>query len=77
MSNSKRRITITIDDSVSDEIAIRLIERVVGAGKISHNSKDGDFYCWATIYQTSEGDIAVYTSDRAKSPNVAFRVSKI
>lgn len=72
----KRKITITVCDEISDLTAINLVKSVINQGKISHNSK-GDFYCWAAIFSVSEDDIAVYTSSRSKSPNVAFEVRKL
>jgi len=70
-----RRITITVHDDNPDETAVRLVRRIIRRGKISHNTK-GDYYCWATICNTPEGEFAVYTSCRCTPPNVAFHVMK-
>ncbi len=68
-----RRIIINIEGEITDETAIRLVRHVIGRGKISHSEK-GDFYCWATICNTSNGEIAVYTSEKSTHPNVSFKV---
>lgn len=72
-----KRITITIHDDISDETAIRLVKRVISAGKLSRGAK-GQYYCWATICQNApEGDIVVYTSPRSLPTNASFQIMKV
>lgn len=79
-----KRITITIHDDIPDDVALRLVSQAIQQGRISHNSKGEEFYCWAMIcvdpaLATGDADFddfnyAVYTSSKSKSPNAAFHV---
>ena len=64
-------MTIRIEDNIPDLTAIRCVEQVIEAGKISD---DGKSYCYATTFSTPLGEVAVITSRNRKSP--CFRVYK-
>ena len=79
-----KKITITVHDDIPDDVAWRLVLQTVKQGRISHNSKGEEFYCWAMISaqpgmsvdapEFDEFSYAIYTSFRCKSPNSAFHV---
>lgn len=58
-------MTIKIDDNIPDLIAIRCVKEVIKAGKVSDNGKS---YCYATIFASPLGEIAVITRRYRKSP---------
>lgn len=64
-------MTIRIEDDIPDLTAIRCVEQVIKAGKISDNGK---CYCYATTFSTPLGEVVVATLRNRKSP--CFRVYK-
>lgn len=70
-----KRITITIEDDISDADALQLAMQVVQQGKISG---DGKYYCYATEFKhpNYKESVMVYTSTRSKGPNVSFTIMK-
>lgn len=79
-----KRITITIHDDIPDDVALRLVMQTVQQGRISHNSKGEEFYCWGMLtadpiragedLDFEDFNYAVYTSPKSKAPNSAFHV---
>lgn len=70
-----KRITITVEDNITDADALQCVMQVVDGGKISG---DGKYYCYATMlkHPNYKEEIAVYTSPRVKGDNSAFTVMK-
>ena len=68
-----KRITIKVEDGISDADALQCVMRVVDGGKISG---DGKYYCAATMFKHPNYDeeVAVYTTTRCKEGNSAFVV---
>lgn len=62
-------MTIRIEDDIPDLTAIRCVEQVIEAGKISDNGKS---YCFVTTFSTPSGEVTVVTASNRKSP--CFRV---
>ena len=60
-------MTIRIEDTMSDLVAISLVKEVIEQGKISNN---GISYCYLTVF----GNICVQTQQYRKTP--CFRVYK-
>ena len=60
-------MTIKIEDTISDLVAISLVREVIEQGKISNN---GTSYCYLTVF----GNICVETQQYRKTP--CFRVYK-
>ena len=60
------KIIIENRSSVSDNVAISLVQRVITKGRVSN---DGKQYCYATVFRNPEqdGEIAVYTDLNKKS----------
>lgn len=52
---------IDIRDGIPDAIAVECVLNVVKAGKISEGEHGKMYYCWATIFDTSVGDVWVIT----------------
>lgn len=52
------KIHIDIRDDISPTVALECVKRVVEQGKIS---KDGQMYCYETIFYKDEGEVWVYT----------------
>lgn len=79
-----KRITITVHDDIPDDVALRLVLQTVEQGRISHNSKGEEFYCWAILsadparagddIDFEDFNYAICTSPQSKSPNSAFHV---
>lgn len=65
---------IDIRDGISDELALDLVSRVVRRGKVSQDSKGKKYYCWVTIFNVNDEEIAVYT--RGNRKNDCFVVYK-
>ena len=66
-------MTIKIEDNIPEQVALRCVLSVVNQGKISKDMKGNNYYCWATTFETSVGEIAVYTR---KYKNTSFIVKK-
>lgn len=81
-----KRITITIHDDIPDDVALRLALQTVQQGRISHNSKGEEFYCWGVLtvdpararedIDFEDFNYAVYTSSKSRFPNSAFHIMK-
>lgn len=76
-----KRITITIDDDISDVKALECVLTAVKEGRISKNSKGDKFYCWGILFPDINGDlssegITLWTSSRSKEPNASFRITR-
>ena len=66
-----RRITITIDENISDEDAIYAVLRIIKGGKQVEN---GNFY-YSSVVATENGDkVTVYTNLKTTPPNISFKV---
>lgn len=63
----KMKIQIDIRDNVSPTIALEAVRQVVSQGKISEGENGKNYYCWATSFETNEGDIVVSTRQYRKS----------
>lgn len=75
-----KRITITIDDDISDIDAIKCVLTAVTEGRISKDTKGNKFYCWGIIFPDKNDDIspagiALWTNRRSKEPNASFRIT--
>lgn len=71
-----KRIIITHDEEVSDELAVKSVAAVIEDGRIS-KGKHGMHYCWLTVFRNVDcGDIYVHTRTK-HHPNAAdsFHVS--
>lgn len=64
---------ITKADDISDSLALDLVAQVVMDGKISHDSKGNEFYCWCSHFTTPEGNFAVYTRRNLNQPSFDVR----
>ena len=58
---------IDIRDGISDELALDLVSLVVRNGKVSEDSKGKKYYCWITIFNIDNEEIAVYTRENRKN----------
>ena len=66
-----KRITITIDDDISD---VKALECVLT------DTKGNKFYCWGIVFPDKNDDIssngiALWTNNRSKEPNASFRIT--
>lgn len=60
-------LKIDIRDDISDELALYLVSRVVKNGKVSIDRKGKKHYCWMTIFNVNDEEIAVYTRNNRKN----------
>ena len=71
-----RRITISIDEHVTDEQAIESLLSVIRCGKISKGANGQDHYCWHTAFnytsKNSSKEIIVTTRLKYGSKNDRF-----
>lgn len=58
------RIHLDIRDDISPTMALEAVKQVVAHGRVSNNGK---MYCYATLFDTSEGKIVVSTREYRKS----------
>lgn len=58
---------IDIRDDISDELALYLVSQVVKNGKVCKDSKGKKYYCWMTIFNVNDEEIAVHTRDYRKN----------
>lgn len=63
----KSKINIDIWDNIKPELALRLVARVIAGGKISKGENGKMYYCWGTVFDTSDGKIMVSTRQYRKS----------
>lgn len=68
---------ITIEDNIDDATALALVAEVVKIGKISTDTKDNKFYCWATIITHNGVEYAVYTRRNINQPSFIVTKSKM
>lgn len=64
---TKIRINIDIRDNIEQGLALRLVARVVAGGKISRGENGKMYYCWLTVFDTPDGEIAVSTRQYRKN----------
>lgn len=64
---AKIRINIDIRDDIEQGLALRLVARVIDAGKISKGENGKMYYCWLTVFDTPDGEIAVSTRQYRKN----------
>jgi hypothetical protein len=72
----KRRIIVEIRDDIPDDVALRIVTRVVELGRISKGVRDQDHYCWATTFAVGDDEIVVYTREKYKTQADSFIVAK-
>ena len=65
------RIHLDIEDGIRPEIALECVKQVVQMGRISKNDT---MYCYATTFDTAQGEIEVYANDYRKSD--CFKITK-
>ena len=53
------KIQIEIRDDIKPEIALSCVARVVASGKISKGENGKMYYCWATTFDTPDGELTV------------------
>lgn len=58
------KMHLDIEDGISPEIALECVKQVVNMGRIS---KDDTMYCYATTFDTKNGELVVLTRDHRKS----------
>lgn len=61
------KIHIEIRDDISPSIAVECVNQVIIEGKVSHDTKGKAYYCWATRFATSEGNLVVSVRPYRKS----------
>jgi hypothetical protein len=61
------KIQIDIRNNISPTLALEAVKQVVAHGKISEGEKGKKYYCWATSFETNEGDIVVSTRQYRKN----------
>ena len=61
------RINIDIRDDIEQGLALRLVARVIAGGKISRGENGKMYYCWLTVFDTPDGEIAVSTRQYRKT----------
>lgn len=61
------KIHIEIRDDIKPEIALSCVVRVVASGKISKGENGKMYYCWLTVFDTPDGEIAVSTRQYRKN----------
>lgn len=64
---AKIRINIDIRDNIEQGLALRLVARVIEDGKISRGENGKMYYCWLTVFDTPDGEIAVSTRQYRKN----------
>lgn len=61
------KIEIDIRDEISPLLAINAVRQVIEKGKISKGEKGKMYYCWATFFDTMDGEIIVSTRQYRKN----------
>lgn len=61
------KIHIDVWDNINPEMALDLVARVVANGKISKGENGKMYYCWATLFDTPDGEIIVSTRQYRKT----------
>ena len=67
MMETKIKINIDIRDNIEPGLALRLVARVIDAGKISKGENGKMYYCWGTVFDAPDGEIMVSTRQYRKS----------
>lgn len=75
-----KRITITVDDDISDVDALECVLYADKQGRISKDSKGNKFYCWVIIFPNKDdefgpNELALCTNSTSKEPNSSFRIT--
>lgn len=75
-----KRITITIDDDISDVDALECVLYAVKKGRISQDSKGNKYYCWDILFPApsdsfSPDKYVLWTNRTSKEPNSSFRIT--
>ena len=70
---NKRRITIEIEEGISDKTAIERLLVVIQGGRVSIGAKGKEHYCWVTTW---EDGIRVYSKEKYKTDNDRFLIYK-
>lgn len=60
---------ITIKDNIPDDTALMLVLSVVNSGKVSHDTKGNDYYCWATTMRHGGELYDVWTRKNPNQPS--------
>lgn len=68
------RISVDIQDNIAPTLALECVKQVVRDGRISQGEHGKMYYCWATTFDTNEGEVEVWTRQYRKSD--CFRVMK-
>lgn len=55
------KVHIDIRDDISPTLALECVRHVIASGRISEGEHGKKYYCWATSFDTNEGEIIVYT----------------
>lgn len=64
---NKIKINIDIRDNIKSDLALNLVARVIADGKISKGENGKMYYCWLTVFDTPDGEIAVSTRQYRKN----------
>lgn len=75
-----KRITITIDDDISDADALECVLYAVKKGRISQDSKGNKYYCWGILFPDPSDSLGpdkyvLWTNRTSKEPNSSFRIT--
>lgn len=57
---------IDIRDNIPDELALRLVLKVVQQGKVSKGENNKDYYCWITVFEVDGIEYIVHTRQYRK-----------
>lgn len=69
------RVEIEIKDGINPVTALEAVGQVIAGGKVSHGENGKPYYCWATTFDSMEGEIVVFTRQYRK--NDCFLVQKV
>lgn len=75
-----KRITITVDDDISDVDALKCVLYAVERGRISQDSKGNKYYCWGILFPDPNDSLGpdkfvLLTNRTSKEPNSSFRIT--
>lgn len=75
-----KRITITVDDDISDVDALECVLYAVKQGRVSQDSKGNRFYCWGILFPNPVDSLGsdkfvLWTNRTSKEPNSSFRIT--
>lgn len=76
-----KRITITVDDDISDVDALECVLYAVKQGCISQDSKGNKYYCWGILFPDSNDSLGpdkyvLWTNRTSKEPNSSFKITR-